>query len=765
MQAMTTAPRWRSLLAETSVVKLDQADLAGALRCTIGVVIPLVVGLATGAVADGLAAAIGAICAGIVSFQGAYRSRVGLTLAVAAGMSLATVTGALAAKADWSAIVVVSLWGLIAGMMTSLGQASLIVGLQWCVAVIIVNALPMTAGQAVVRGAALFAGGALQTLLVVLAWPIRSYASERRAIAAAYAEVSAYAAGAARPAASAAAAEPGAGWSGLASAAPIALDEARRALNDPQPLGRPDRLVVFQALVNEADRLRLSLVSLAQLSSGLAAAPVLKSVGELFDDAAVIAASVAAAILADAPLEPTAAAKRLTAAAAGTTTALSSPSREATGPSAWMIEEADGAAEALAGQLRSALRLVGAMNGPGGRDSMGDQENADLAPIRRRHSRSTAGREALVTLRANLAWHSAVLRHAVRLALTLAAAMIVYRLSGLDHGYWIALTALIVLRPDFNQTLVRGLSRIGGTIVGAGLSTLLVAAVKPDHVGLAVMFACAVMLAFIFVRVNYAVFSICVTSYVVFLLSFAALPAPSTAADRVVATLIGGALATAAYFAWPTWESELVGSQLGALLEAQAAYTERLLSVFSFPSSPAARQLGQVRSATRLARSNAETSVQKMANEPARSRRDAPIDLDTARGVVSNGRRLSAVLVTLHAHLPAEDAAPLRPVGDFATAVAARMMTQAEDLRHRVTPSRAGERLGAVLNRLRSRQAIPSAPPAKSLDDSSLRAAHRQMASELAKRPPDGKASLPRLLSETDELVDAVNSVSALLHP
>ncbi|HEV8065200.1 MAG TPA: FUSC family protein, partial [Acidimicrobiales bacterium] len=565
---MTAVPRWRALLAETWRLKFDQADLAGALRCTLGVLIPLVVGLATGAVADGLAAAIGAICAGVVSFQGAYRSRVGLTLAVAAGMSLATISGALADKADWSAIVVVGLWGLLAGMMTCLGQGALIVGLQWSVAVIIVNAFPMTTSQAFVRGAVLFAGGALQTLLVVLAWPIRSYASERRAVAAAYQELGDYArhawalASQTGPDADAAA--------GLGGVAPTALDAAHSALNDPQPFGRPDRLVAFQSLVNEADRLRLSLASLGRLATGVQAESAREAIAALLGEAAGVLEAVARAVAQDAPLVATPATSRLMATASAARTPLSPrigpaeaaepDSAEAAEPESaeaaepdWILGEADRTAEALLGQLRSALRLVALMNGHGEPPEAAAASEAIetvLPPPRR----LDAVRDALVTLHANLSWRAAVFRHAVRLSVTLAIAMVIYRLSGLEHGYWVALTALIVLRPDFNQTLVRGLSRIVGTIVGAGLSTLLVVALKPGHVGLAIMFAAAVLLAFVLLRVNYAAFSVFVTSYVVFLLSFAALPALSTAANRVVATLIGGALATAAYFAWPTWE-------------------------------------------------------------------------------------------------------------------------------------------------------------------------------------------------------------------
>ncbi|MGH9171295.1 MAG: FUSC family protein [Acidimicrobiales bacterium] len=743
---MTTS-RWRWLLADSSRLRLDQADLAGALRCTIGVLIPLLVGLATGAVADGLAAAVGALCAGFASFQGAYRSRAALTLAVAAGMSLATVTGALAARADWSAIAVVALWGALAGMMTSLGQAWLVVSLQWGVAVIIVNALPMTPEQALVRGAMVLVGGALQTVLVVLAWPVGSFASERRAVSAAFSDLSAYAAGS------------GLGAGRLpdgASAAPTTLSEARRALADPQPFGHPDRLVAFQALVDEAHRLRVTLVSLASLAARLPPSAAANGIEQLFDAVSSILASVASSISSDSPV-PEGDTARLRASTTRASEALGALPVGHAAETTWLTHDAGQTVEALAGQLRGVLRTVAAMHG------QRVEGAARAAPARARAGRrSAAVRDALVTLRSNMSWRSGVFRHAMRLAVTLCAAMVVYRVSGLSHGYWIVLTALIVLRPDFSQTLVRGVSRVTGTIVGAGLATLLAAALNPGHVGLTVMFACSVMLAFVLVRVNYAMFSVCVTSYVVFLLAFAALPAVSTAGDRVISTLIGGGLAAAAYLAWPTWESELVGARLGTLLDAQASYAELLLGTFSHPTAVARRRLEDARSATRLARSNAEVSVQQMAAEPRRSRRLAPLELASARGVATAARRLSVVLITLHAHLPAEDDAPLPQLEAFTTALTNRARAEAEDLRRHFTPSRTGARVDAALGRLRLGQTAEKTGAPAVGAPWTLRAAHRQLAGELAAFAATS-GSIPRLLAETDEMVDVVNSISDLL--
>jgi uncharacterized membrane protein YccC len=51
----------------------------------------------------------------------------------------------------------------------------------------------------------------------------------------------------------------------------------------------------------------------------------------------------------------------------------------------------------------------------------------------------------------------------------------VYRRLGIQSGYWIPMTALLVQKPAVYDTLVRGLARVAGTIAGATVATHVVA--------------------------------------------------------------------------------------------------------------------------------------------------------------------------------------------------------------------------------------------------------------------------------------------------
>ena len=83
-------------------------------------------------------------------------------------------------------------------------------------------------------------------------------------------------------------------------------------------------------------------------------------------------------------------------------------------------------------------------------------------------------RDPIAILRANLTPDSAIVRHAVRVAVLVAGSDLVVRLAGFDRGYWVPLTVLVVLRPDFAATLQRSVLRTVGTVAGLLAATALV---------------------------------------------------------------------------------------------------------------------------------------------------------------------------------------------------------------------------------------------------------------------------------------------------
>lgn len=136
-------------------------------------------------------------------------------------------------------------------------------------------------------------------------------------------------------------------------------------------------------------------------------------------------------------------------------------------------------------------------------------------------------------------------RYAIALALVAGSANLTGHLLALPNGYWVAMTALLVLRRDTQETVVRSLLRVGGTLVGAGLATLVAELFRPVPPVLICLIGLCAWGAYALQWVNYGVFSASLTAYVAFLFAFGGEPEPAMAAHRVVATLIGGAFGLA----------------------------------------------------------------------------------------------------------------------------------------------------------------------------------------------------------------------------
>ena len=131
----------------------------------------------------------------------------------------------------------------------------------------------------------------------------------------------------------------------------------------------------------------------------------------------------------------------------------------------------------------------------------------------------------------------------MRVVLTVAIATETYRRIGIQSGYWIPMTALLVQRPAFSETLTRATARILGTLAGAWLGSLLIAYLTPSPVVLAIMTTMFALFAFASNSVNYGLFAACLTGYIVFLLSLNQIPGPVIAHRRAWCTALGGLIA------------------------------------------------------------------------------------------------------------------------------------------------------------------------------------------------------------------------------
>jgi hypothetical protein len=160
-------------------------------------------------------------------------------------------------------------------------------------------------------------------------------------------------------------------------------------------------------------------------------------------------------------------------------------------------------------------------------------------------------------LRANLGLRSPVARHAIRFGVCLAAGVAIYRIAGLhEHGYWIPLTILFVLRPERDETDHRLVLRAVGTFVGLATATGLALLFDGSELWIGITLSLAAALSFGLITVQYALFTAAITTYVV-LLSDTLGEAPLHAAwQRALGTVVGIAIAWLAFRVYPAPDEE-----------------------------------------------------------------------------------------------------------------------------------------------------------------------------------------------------------------
>jgi uncharacterized membrane protein YccC len=608
LAALGPGPRLRE------VARLDGSRLAftAAVPSAIGYAVPLVVGLATGYVADGVAASAGALIVGFANLGGRYRVRSATLLAATLAAGAAAVLGGLAGPSVVATVVLMGVWGFAGGLLVSLGTRAAFVGMLSTWALLLAGDLNLH-GEAVLREASLLtAGGLAQTVVALAAWPLRPFAAERRAVTDAYRALAAYA----RAPDTAA----------LQSTAVALVGAAETVGAGPAPPGERGTL---RALVEQGEWIRLQLAALTR------------------SDVPGVNGTL------------TAAAGALDAIAAGGDPA----------PSLTKLEQsARGIDEPAAS--RWAVSLVGWIAAAARESRLGAPR-----PAPRSHP--------LHDLRAELTLRSAAFRHAARLSVALLVAGIVYRRLPLGSGYWVPLTVLFVLKPDYGTTIARGIGRAAGTLAGVTVAWAIVTLSSPSDGVIVALLALLVCAAYAVFPANYALFSVVLTVLIALVVQFSGGSPVGALMDRIADTAAGTAIALGAFVLWPTREAPKAFECLAAYVTAEGQWLDAILSAFA--DIDARKSLRSTRLAARRARTNAWDAVHRALAEPPRRRPDER----RLRGVLAAMDEISECALVLAAAVHDGVRAPREALAPYRSALRRSFdeIAASQQSRARSTPS------------------------------------------------------------------------------
>src|SRR6187200_2780495 len=115
--AVTRPPSlWQQITSSVLTLDRTRVEPIAALRCAIGVAVPLVTATALGQPGAAVFITVGAVSVGFGSFQGAYRSRAAVMLLASGAMAVSVFVGSQTGSTPLLAIGTATLWSFAAGL-------------------------------------------------------------------------------------------------------------------------------------------------------------------------------------------------------------------------------------------------------------------------------------------------------------------------------------------------------------------------------------------------------------------------------------------------------------------------------------------------------------------------------------------------------------------------------------------------------------------------------------------------------------------------
>lgn len=504
-------------------------DVGAVLRSLLGVLVVAGVALQWSGSTAAIAAAGASAIAGAVALQDSPRGQLRLVVCVTVAMSVAAFFAAAAEPYAVPFAVLVALWGFGSGMTWAISaNAGVVAAAAMALLVVTPPAVPPWPEAAVAAGLSL-AGGLGQAALM-LAWPRRRRRTQRAALARAYRSLASDA--------RALAADP----TGSVDPDPLVWLREAFTLTDAQAARRP---LAYRSWYGLPDRIAVTLTALAGKVSGRPeCAQLLGAAADVLD-----------AVAASNPL-----ARKSAGYALG---AFDTNAATITGPEATSVQR-------LSEQLREAVAL-----------RYGDVAPPTDLPELRRPGLPGEVQDILKRIRSHVKRESPVLRHALRLSTAAAVGALIARFADLGHGYWIPLTVVMVLRPETAHTYTRCVGRVAGNAIGIVLAGVVIVALHPTGLLAAAFAALFLAVTYAVMGFGYMAVSAALSATIVMLVDIGGTADVSTISDRLLATLIGGALAVLAHVALPDHADIRLRQRAGELLKTEIDYAATVIKAYA----------------------------------------------------------------------------------------------------------------------------------------------------------------------------------------
>lgn len=215
----------------------------------------------------------------------------------------------------------------------------------------------------------------------------------------------------------------------------------------------------------------------------------------------------------------------------------------------------------------------------------------------------------------NISFQSPIFRHSLRLTIAILFAYVFGYFVGIKNPYWIVLTLIVIMRPNYGLTKERTINRVIGTLVGAAIASVIIMLTQ-NIVVYSVLAIISLTFAFALVQQSYKIAATFVTIHVVFLYALLEPNSFEILKFRVLDTCIGAIIALASnYLLWPSWEFMNLQKVLHDVTEKNKDYLQATKNLYH---TKIVTQIGYKipRKEAFLAIGNLNAAFQRMTQDP-----------------------------------------------------------------------------------------------------------------------------------------------------
>jgi len=221
----------------------------------------------------------------------------------------------------------------------------------------------------------------------------------------------------------------------------------------------------------------------------------------------------------------------------------------------------------------------------------------------------------LKLLKENFSLKSSIFKHSLRLAVVVMVGFAIGAYFSLQNAYWILLTIVVIMRPNYGLTKQRSKQRILGTLLGGAIATGIVLIIQ-DTTVYAVLGILSLVVAFSMVQRNYKTSAVFITLSVVFIYALLKPDVLNVIQFRIIDTIVGAGLAALGNaILWPSWEYFSIKTVILESLKSNREYLKEIQKFYVEKGTiPTSYKLSRKKAF--LDTGNLSTAFQRMTQEP-----------------------------------------------------------------------------------------------------------------------------------------------------